>query len=220
MKKIVAINASPRASWNTGILAREAASGAGSEGADIEVFDLYRLGKFSGCISCFRCKLPEHKGHCVCQDGLTPVLESVRRADGLIIGTPNYLGDVTAGFRALYERLIFQYITYNASSKSSNDSKIPILFIMTSNVPEESYQLYGYDRMVSGYQSSLDMYIGPTKVMICGDTLQVSDYSKYDWSTFDPEAKQKRHETVFPAERQKAFSLGAALVREPWQKSE
>ena len=29
-------------------------------------------------------------------------------ADGLIIGTPNYLGEATAAFRALYERLIFR----------------------------------------------------------------------------------------------------------------
>ena len=32
--------------------------------------------------------------------------EMRRKADGLIIGSPNYLGDVSAGFRALFERLI------------------------------------------------------------------------------------------------------------------
>ena len=36
-----------------------------------------------------------------------------------------------------------------------------------------------------------------------------------DWSWyFDAEAKQRRHETVFPKERQRAFELGAALVDE------
>lgn len=112
MKQIVAINASPRTGWNTDTLIREAAKGAESEGAEVTIFDLYKLDKFSGCISCFGCKLPEHLGQCIYQDGLSPVLERIRHADGLILGSPNYLGDITAGLRALYERLIFQYITY------------------------------------------------------------------------------------------------------------
>ena len=107
MKKIIAINASPRTTWNTASLVREAAKGAESEGAQVKVFDLYKLEKFTGCISCFGCKLPDHLGVCVCRDGLTEVLDEIRHADGLIIGTPNYLGDVSAAFRSLYERLIF-----------------------------------------------------------------------------------------------------------------
>ena len=42
MKKIVAINGSPRAMWNTGTLVREAAKGAESEGAEVKVIDLYQ----------------------------------------------------------------------------------------------------------------------------------------------------------------------------------
>ena len=32
------------------------------------------------------------------------------------------------------------------------------------------------------------------------------------WTMFDPAAKMKRHENVFPKERQKAFEMGAALA--------
>lgn len=217
MKKIVAINASPRTGWNTAILICEAAKGAESQGAEVKVFDLYKLDKFSGCISCFGCKLPEHKGVCVYQDGLTPVLEEIRNADGLIIGTPNYLGDVTAGFRALYERLIFQSLTYQVERMSYNEHRIPVLFIMTSNASEEFYDQIGYDKMISGYQNTLNGMVGPTQIMIYGDTLQVKDYSRYDWTMFNPEAKQMRHDTVFPNEKQKAFSLGAEIVNTPWK---
>lgn len=216
IKKIVAINASPRTAWNTGTLVREAAKGAESEGAEIKVFDLYKLDKFSGCISCFGCKLPAHKGVCICQDGLTTVLEEIRNADGLIIGTPNYLGDVTAGFRALYERLVFQAISYKMEFRSYNEHMIPVFFIMTSNAPEEFYTPDGYGRMISNYQNTLSGMVGPTKVMICGDTLQVKDYSKYEWTMFNPEAKKARHDTVFQNERDKAFSIGAEMVKHPW----
>lgn len=217
MKKIVAINASPRAIWNTGTLIREAAKGAESEGAEVKVFDLYKLDKFTGCISCFGCKLPEHQGVCVYKDGLAPVLEEIRNADGLIMGTPNYLGDVSAGFRALYERLIFQSLTYKMEPRSYNKHLIPVLFIMTSNASEEFYAQIGYDKMLLNYQNSLSGMVGPTKVMVCGDTLQVKDYSKYDWTMFNPEAKSTRHDTVFPNEKQKAFSLGAEMVNNPWK---
>ena len=42
MKKIVAINASPRTTWNTATLVREAAKGAESKGAEAVIFDLDR----------------------------------------------------------------------------------------------------------------------------------------------------------------------------------
>lgn len=81
MKKIVAINASPRKDWNTDSLVREAAKGAKLNGAEVTIFDLYKLEKFTGCISCFGCKLPEHQGVCIYKDGLAPVLEDIRSAD-------------------------------------------------------------------------------------------------------------------------------------------
>ena len=75
MKRIVAINCSPRATWNTATLVREAAKGAEAQGAEVTVIDLYKLEKFTGCVSCFGCKLPDHLGECICKDGLTSVLE-------------------------------------------------------------------------------------------------------------------------------------------------
>ena len=46
-----------------------------------------------------------------------------------------------------------------------------------------------------------------------GDTLQVADYGPYDWTIFDPAAKQARREQVFPTQRQQARHLGAALAK-------
>ena len=105
MKKIIAINCSPRTVWNTATLVREAAKGAGEQGVEGEVIDLYKLEKFTGCISCFGCKLPQSLG-----------------------------------------------------------------------------------------------------------TLQVKDYSRYNWTIFDPEHKKERHEKVFPEDKKKAFALGAEMV--------
>ena len=208
-KKIVVVNAGPRKGWNTDTLISEAAKGAGSAGAEIIRFDLFKLEKFTGCISCFGCKREKFKGHCVCRDGLTPVLDAIRGSDGLIIGSPNYLGELTASFRALYERLIFQNLTYNLETPCCSERSIPVLLIMTSNAPDTSYL-----NLLKNYQNTLSRFVGPTQVLVSGNTLQLKDYSKTDWkwTMFDPEAKKARHETVFPEECRKAFALGAALA--------
>ena len=73
MKKIGAINCCPRSAWNTATLVREAAKGAEKQGAEVELLDLYKLEKFTGCVSCFGCKLPQSLGKCICRDGLTSV---------------------------------------------------------------------------------------------------------------------------------------------------
>ena len=204
MKKIVAINCSPRSTWNTATLVREAAKGAEAQGAEVEIIDLYKLEKFTGCVSCFGCKLPQSLGKCVCKDGL-------------IIGSPNYLGDVTAGFRALFERLIFQALTYKTEFRSYNEKQIPVLMIMTSNASEDFYAQIGYDAMLQRYQGSFNTFVGPTKILISSDTLQVKDYSRYNWTMFNPEHKQERHETVFPEDKKKAFALGEQMVSGAWE---
>lgn len=208
-KKIIAVNAGPRKGWNTDTLIDEAIKGAESAGAEVQKFDLFRLEKYTGCISCFGCKREKNKGHCVCRDGLTPVLEAIRQADGLIIGSPNYLGEMTASFRALYERLVFQNLTYNAEEPCCNQNVLPVLLIMTSNAPD-----YGYQALLRNYQQTMSRFVGPTEVFVSGETLQLNDYSKTDWkwSIFDPEAKRIRHETVFPQECKRVFALGASLL--------
>lgn len=209
-KKIIAVNAGPRMGWNTETLISEASRGAQDAGAEVERFNLYRLEKYTGCISCFGCKKEKFKGRCICRDGLTPVLDAIRGADGLIIGSPNYLSQLTAAFRALYERLIFQNLTYNLETPCCNEHPVPVLLIMTSNAPDTNYT-----ELLQGYQQTLSRFVGPTEVLVSGNTLQLKDYSKTDWpwTLFDPEAKMARHETVFPQERKKAYGMGLALAR-------
>lgn len=162
----------------------------------------------------FGCKLAPNEGKCICKDGLAPILQSIRESDAVIIGTPNYLGQPSAGFRSLYERLMFQNLTYQVEKRFYNDAVTPTLFIMTSNVSEEGYQEgSAYDAIIKSYQQSLSASIGPTEILICGNTLQVKDYSRFNWTMFDPAKKQERHDTVFPEEMKKAYALGAGLLK-------
>ncbi len=209
-KRIVVVNAGPRKGWNTDILLSEAARGAEEAGAEIIRFDLFKLERYTGCISCFGCKREKFKGHCICKDGLTPVLDAIRESEGLIIGSPNYLSNVTASFRALYERLIFQNLTYNLENPCCKEKDVPVLFIMTSNASDTMYS-----DLLNSYQQTFSTFVGPCDVLVSGDTLQVADYGKLDWewSMFNPEKKKERRETVFPEECKKAFEMGRKLAK-------
>ena len=113
------------------------------------------------------------------------------------------------GFSALYERLIFQNLTYNAETPCCNPRPIPVLLIMTSNAPDN-----GYPGLLQNYRQTLSRFVGPTEIFTAGDTLQLKDYSKTDWpwSFFDPEHKRRRHETVFPQKCAEVFGLGSRMA--------
>jgi len=207
MTKIVAINGSPRNGWNTDMLIDEAVKGAESKGAEVIKFDLYKLDKFTGCISCFGCKRDAHKGECVCKDGLKPVLDAVKDADGIIMGAPNYFGDLCAEFKLFYERLVFPYLTYNTEEPCCNTRMIPVLLIMTSNAPDTMYA-----NMLNEYKGVLSKFVGPTEVFVSGETQQVKDYSKFNWTMFDGEQRYERREKVFPQELKAVFKKGASLA--------
>ena len=106
--------------------------------------------------------------------------------------------------------VIFQNLTYYVETPCCNQNVLPVLLIMTSNAPD-----YGYRALLQNYQRTMERFVGPTEVFVSGDTLQLKDYSKTDWewSIFDPEAKKRRHETVFPLECKKAFDMGIQLTK-------
>jgi len=210
-KKIIAVNASPRATWNTAQAVRAAAEGAVDAGAEVEVVDLYKLEPFTGSRSCFACMTEKSFDRCAIKDGLTDVLAKMREADGIILGSPNYFGRPTAGFRALYERLVFQHLTYQQERFSSNEHMVPVLFIMTSNAPEEFYDAGGYTAMIDEHVNTLSRFIGPTKAYVCGNTLQTDRYDLFKWDIFDIGEKKRRHEEVFPSELAEVRELAVSM---------
>jgi multimeric flavodoxin WrbA len=213
--KVLAINGSPRKTWNTATLLKKALKGAASQGAETELIHLYDL-KFTGCTSCFACKTKGGKsyGRCAVKDGLAPVLKEVEAADALILGSPIYFGNVSGEMRSFLERLLFPYFTYTDPPQSLFPKKIPTAFIYTMNVPEEMMREWGYDQVFGQLQWLLQMVFGASEFLYCCDTLQFKDYSKVVADRFDPEKKARRRQEIFPQECDQAMALGAKLVRE------
>ena len=212
--KAIAINGSPRKSWNTAGLLQKALEGAQSAGAETELIHLYDL-NFKGCTSCFACKRKNSKnvGHCAMKDDLTAVLEKVQTSDVLLLGSPIYFGYITAGMRAFLERLLFANLSYNEGHCSVFQGKLASGFIYTMNVPEAALPQVNYDTIIfQPHKNLLQRFGGSSEFMIAADTYQFDDYSKYEASMFNEEHKAEVKAKQFPLDLQKAFDMGARLA--------
>jgi multimeric flavodoxin WrbA len=210
--KIIAINGSPRKNWNTHILLNKALEGARSVGAETELIHLYDL-DYKGCIGCLACKIKNGKslGHCAVSDDLKSVLDEIDKCDGLILGSPIYLGDVTAMMRAFIERFTFQYLSYNDFSETFYKGNIKkSAFIYTMNAPDQYIQ-GGYGNMFESYKKLFSRF-GYDETLYSTETLQVKNYSKYHMAAFNEANRKKRREEVFPIDCQKAFDIGKRIV--------
>ncbi len=206
---IVAINGSPRKNANTATLLKHALAGAEKNGAHTELVHLYDL-NYTGCVSCFACKLIGGKsyGKCAHKDELKPLLEKLRDADAILLGSPIYFGNITGMMRSFIERFAFQYTLYDANYSSLFPRKIPIGFIYTMNLDEKRMREWGYVAALSGLEKRLGSIFGSSEALYVTDTYQFKDYSKYEVTAFSEELKAKRHKEVFPQDCEKAYDMG------------
>ncbi|MEQ8167554.1 MAG: flavodoxin family protein [Candidatus Eremiobacterota bacterium] len=213
--KIIAINGSPRKNWNTATLLARALEGASSKGAETELVHLYDL-NFKGCISCFACKLTggEIYGKCAVKDDLTTLLEYIAASDGIILGSPIYLGNITGEMRSFLERLIFQYLIYDAAYSSIAPKKMKTGFIYTMNVDIERMKQFNYEQNLIAMENAMYRTFGHNEVMYSNDTYQFDDYSKYETGAFNAEHKAEVRKVQFPLDCQKAFDMGVRFVTE------
>lgn len=100
--RIIGLNGSPRRSQSrTGQLIERILKGAGDAGAEIEYFEVARL-RIEPCIACDKC----HKtGYCVQKDDFQETFDKIMAADGLVIGSPVYIYQVTAQLKNWIDRL-------------------------------------------------------------------------------------------------------------------
>lgn len=210
--KTIVINASPRKNWNTGKIMKSAAKGAESVGAEVEYFNLYEI-DFKGCMSCLACKRAnKEKGICYYKDDLTPIFDKILEADTLLLGAPNYLGDVASGFRALYERLIFCVLSYDGGP-SYYKGKLNIGLFYTMNAPKEYYDNFNKPTFDNYKNTFANFFNGKVIDYPVFNTLQVNDYSKFNIAMFDEENKKESREKQFPIDLEEAFKIGAELSK-------
>lgn len=212
MKKVIAVNGSPRKNYNTAALLREALRGAADAGAQTQLIHLSDL-NFRGCMSCFGCKRLGNPNptKCCWKDDLSAVLDSIADADALLIGSPIYLFDVTGPTRSFIERLLFPRISYDLV-KPPMGKPINCGFIFTQNHPADRSE--DFAAIYKANAGVMRVLGGKVEQLVAGETYQFDDYSKYACSRFNEPERRRIRDEEFPKTLAEAYAMGRRLIEE------
>ena len=209
MQKIIIIDGGPRKNFNTASILQKFAEGATSVSDKIEVktVRLYGL-DYKGCMSCMACKVKGKASNvCKFKDALTPVLEEIAEADGLVLGSPIYFGDVTGQMRTFLERLAFPWLSYNDYSLTA-PKRMPVVLMETMNGLPERNNSQGYGSMEYCIQTAL----GEPEHLVAYNTYQVKNYERFELASFSEEAKRQWRDEHWEQDLQKAFDAGKQMA--------
>ena len=209
MKKIIIIDGGPRKNFNTASMLQKFAEGATSVSDKIEVktVRLYGL-DYKGCMSCMACKVKGKASNvCKFKDALTPVLEEIAEADGLVLGSPIYFGDVTGQMRTFLERLAFPWLSYNDYSMTA-PKRMPVVLMETMNGLPDRNNSQGYGSMEYCIQTAL----GEPEHLVAYNTYQVKNYERFELASFSEEAKRQWRDEHWEQDLQKAFEAGKQMA--------
>jgi multimeric flavodoxin WrbA len=104
--KGLAINGSARKDGNTALLVNKALAELEANGIETELVQLAGK-KLIGCTACYKCFDNKDKHCAVKEDEMNAIIDKMATADGLILASPTYFADCTAGLKAVIERAGF-----------------------------------------------------------------------------------------------------------------
>ena len=101
--KVVAFNGSARKNGNTAILLRHVLEELEKEGIETELVEMSGA-TIHGCLACRKCSTRKD-GRCSQADDMGNVyIDKMAQADGILLGSPTYVADVTPQIKALMDR--------------------------------------------------------------------------------------------------------------------
>lgn len=120
MKKVVLINSSKR-KQNTYKILAQIKNYLDKESINCEIINLheYDIKRCIGCETCLR------KGFCPIKDDCRNLYEKLKKADGIIIGTPVYMRNISGMLKTMYDRTCRWYHRSEIAGK-------PVLSVITT----------------------------------------------------------------------------------------
>lgn len=101
MSKVIGIVGSPRKNGNTEFMVKTTLNKIEESGIKTELVTLHDK-KIGYCIGCDSCKSTDK---CVIEDDMQELTEKIREADGVIMSSPVYFGDMTGLAKTFIDRL-------------------------------------------------------------------------------------------------------------------
>lgn len=103
---IILINGSPRQSGNTAIALEWMAEELRQEGITTETIQIGDQA-LRGCIACEHCVASQDNLCVFTNDGINDLIMKLRRADGIVIGSPTYFGGMAGTLKSALDRIFY-----------------------------------------------------------------------------------------------------------------
>lgn len=104
--KILLVNGSPHENGNTARALKEVADAVAAEGIEAETIWIGNR-PVRGCVVCGQCR-EKHPGRCAFDDDVAnKIIEALKGADGVVVGSPTYYGQPNGALLAVWQRVCF-----------------------------------------------------------------------------------------------------------------
>ena len=132
MGRIVSIVASPRKDGFGATIAKEVADAAIASGSEVTEYRLNDMESYRQCQNCEACK---KTGRCILKDDISPIIDSIRDADGMILCTSINFNDADGLFKMVLDRF-YCFLDANASTILPKGKRVAI--IVTAGADDSS----------------------------------------------------------------------------------
>jgi multimeric flavodoxin WrbA len=138
--KIIGLSASPRKEGNTAWAINQILEGAKEQGAETQVWYSGDL-NIKPCQSCYGCKNGDQG--CVINDDMQKLYTALAMADALVLGSPIYMGQMSAQAKTFTDRLYAQINPrFSPHFKEKNAGKKLVLVFTQGNPDSAKFQVY------------------------------------------------------------------------------
>jgi multimeric flavodoxin WrbA len=137
--KIIGFSASPRKEGNTAWAINQILEGAREQGAETQVWYSSDL-DIKPCKACLGCKQSDR---CVINDDMQQIYDALAQADALVLGSPVYMGQMSAQAKIFTDRLYAQIVPrFSPHFKEKNAGKKLVLVFTQGNPDSGKFQVY------------------------------------------------------------------------------
>jgi Multimeric flavodoxin WrbA len=160
--KIIGFVASPRKTGNTAWVVNQILESAKEHGAETQSWYCSDLDK--PCRSCYACRQGDLHGQsskrCLINDNIQKLYDELERADALILGSPIYMGQMSAQAKIFNDRLFGSQLyqpRFHPHFKEENLAKKKLILVFTQGNPnaemfrgyfdytKQMFQLLGFE---------------------------------------------------------------------------
>jgi len=146
--KIIGVVASPRKEGNTAWTVNKILEGAKEQGAETQTwyFSDLDIKPCKGCLGCVQ------SDQCVINDDMQKLYHELRQADALVLGSPVYMGQMSAQAKIFTDRLFAQITPrFSPRFKEETAGKKLVLVFTQGNPDSGMFQIY-FDYTKSMFQ--------------------------------------------------------------------